>query len=86
MPTTEGSLKTGWLVLFTAEETKRIAEPVGDFAGPAAAIAGLIPELVVSKIVGLGLAGLTFIAKKATKDGKLLGVYIRGANPLRTMF
>jgi hypothetical protein len=40
MPSVEGSAGTGWLVLFTANETKRIAEPVGNYAGPVAAPGG----------------------------------------------
>lgn len=86
MPTVEGSARTGWLILFTADETKQIAEPVGDFAGPIAAVAAFIPEPVVTKIISLGAVGLTFLAKKASKEDRLLGVYVRSPNPFRNLF
>ena len=86
MPAVEGSVKTGWLILFTADETRRIAEPVGDFAGPIAAVAALIPEPVFTKVISLGATGLTFLAKKALKEDRLLGIYVRSVNPLRNMF
>ena len=86
MPTVEGSMRTGWLILFTADETKQIAEPVGNYAGPIAALAAFIPEPVVTKIISAGAAGLTFLAKKAAKEDRLLGVYVRGVNPFRHLF
>jgi hypothetical protein len=86
MPTVEGSMRSGWLVLFTADETKQIAEPVGDYAGPIAALGALAPEPVVTKVISLGAAGLTFVAKRAAKEDRLLGIYIRSVNPFRHMF
>lgn len=85
MPSVEGSARTGWLVLFTANETKQIAEPIGNYAGPVAALTAFIPEPIVTKILSVGTAGLAFLAKKATKEDRLLGVYVRG-NPLRDLF
>jgi len=86
MPTVEGSVKVGWLVLFTADETKQIAEPVGDYAGPIAALAALAPEPVVTKFISLGAAGLTFLARRAAKEDRLLGIYIRSPNLFRNLF
>jgi hypothetical protein len=86
MPNVQGSARTGWLVLFTADETKRIAEPVGDFGGPVVALAAFIPEPVVTKVISVGAAGLTFLAKKAAKEDRLLGVYVRGPNLFRDLF
>ena len=85
MPTTEGSYQTGWLILFTADETRKIAQPVGDYGGPVAAVAALVLEPAVSKIIGLSAAALTFFARKAVQEDRLLGLYVRG-NPLRWLF
>lgn len=85
MPTVQGSFKTGWLVLFTAEETKKIAKPVNDYGDPVAAFSALVPEPIFSKIISLGTVGLTFLAKKAAQEDRLLGVYVRG-NPFDLLF
>jgi|ERR1019366_917318 hypothetical protein len=82
LPTTEGSFNTGWFILFTADETKRIAKPVGDYGSPIAAAAALIPEPTVTNIISAGTAVLTFAAKRAVEKEKSLGLYIGGGNPL----
>ncbi len=82
----EGSAGTGWLILFTRDETERIAKPVGDYAGTVAAAAAFVPEPIVSKIVSAGTAMLVPFAKRATKEGKLLGLYIRGFKPFRSTY
>ena len=86
MPTVEGSDKTGWLVLFTADETRKIAEPVSNYGGPIAALAAFIPEPIVTNIISLGSAALTFFAKKATQEDRLLALYIHGDSPFSHLF
>jgi hypothetical protein len=78
MPDTEGSINTGWLVLFDADETRRIAKPVGDYVSPIATISAFIPDPIVTKIISLSAAALTLSAKKAAEKGKCLGIYVRG--------
>lgn len=83
MPTVEGSIGTGWLVLFSANETERIAQGVSDYGSPIAALSAFIPEPYVSKMIAAGAAVLTFSAKKAAREDIALGVYVHGANPFR---
>jgi len=47
--THEGSVRTGWLILFRRDETERIAKPVGDYAGLVAGATAFAPEPIVSK-------------------------------------
>lgn len=81
MSTVEGSYRTGWFILLTADETKRIADRIGDYTAPIAAASAFIPEPIVTKIIGVGTAVLVVLAKKAVQRGKALGVYI-SLNPV----
>jgi hypothetical protein len=82
MPTLEGSYKTGWIILYTVDETKQAAEYVSDYGSPIAAAAALIPEPIFSKVISIEAAVFTILAKWAVKKERALGVYFLG-NPLR---
>lgn len=86
MPTVEGSMRTGWFVLFSADETKRIAQGVSDYGSPIAALSTFIPEPYVSKVIAAGAAVLTFFAKNAAQKDRALGLYVRGAIPYRVVY
>ena len=73
MPTSEGSFRTGWLVLFTKEETEAIAES----AAATAVIAGLIPEPAISTALGAAAGVVGVAARVAKRKGRLLGVRIK---------
>jgi hypothetical protein len=62
MPTVEGQLRTGWLVLFTKEET----ETALDAVGAVGIAAGLVPEPTASKVLAAA-AGLVVIAAKVAR-------------------
>lgn len=83
MPTAEGSIGTGWLVLFSADETKRIAQGVSEVGGLIVPLSILIPEPYLSKAIAAGTAVLIFLAKKAAQKNRALGLYVYGANPYR---
>jgi len=84
MPTAEGSIGTGWLVLFSADETKRIAQGVSEYGSPIVALSAFIPEPYLTKAIAAGAAVLIFFAKKAAQKDRALGLYVYGANPFRT--
>lgn len=83
MATTEGSVGTGWLILFSTDETRVIAQGVSDYGDPIAAVCGLIPEPYITNAIAVGTKVLTIAAKQAVKKERALGLYARGFTPFR---
>jgi hypothetical protein len=79
VPTREGRAKTGWLILFTGEETRRMAESAEQAAAPLAAAMALVPDPGISKVVAAGSAAVVAAAKIAVRREKALGIYVNGA-------
>jgi hypothetical protein len=80
MPTVEGQLRTGWLVLFTKEET----ETALDAVGAVGIAAGLVPEPTASKVLAAAAGLVVIAAKVARRRGLALGVLLglASANPV----
>ena len=78
MPTTEGRARTGWLIIFSLEETREIAGSVETYTAPLAAAAALAPEPAISKVIAAWGGALVVASKVATKKRKALGVYLNG--------
>ena len=73
MPTTEGCLETGWLVIFTQAETDAIADSVNK----ASFFVGLTPEPIASTALSAVALVATAAARVAKQKRLSLGVRLK---------